>query len=644
MIARDNLLTMEHATPTRVSAFDPDAYLRELNKPSVSVDMLQAARNQVQTKVDETNASLKRNVYKNYALFIDTAKEISLLKNEMYTLSHLLTEEQQLLSNLTDISISGDKTHGLTLNEKREVAAKFRTINEEPSPVKTIPKSQSVQVISPSVTMASKELTAILDKIEGCSGMLETRNRILLNHGELTELDANDYSKIPNQGRTLVVLLNDCLILAQAFPFPSRMGKRFKFTSLYELDNVAVVNVKDMSVKNAFKILMFPSTKVYEVETIESKKRWIESFEMAKKQRRASLSLQRRDSLLYLSTNLSMDGLNSARDGTGTKSMMSPVDHRPGYTFEDVAELLEDNSESESEALPQWLQEVPEDMDVMMAQRDFEKAVELVHRVNDHLVLYPKCYDGFMQNDLKLRTNHKIQELVEFIANELQTTPDRSLQSGPRSARRAVQLLLRLGKSSMAVKLFLNQRSALLKFSLKQQITEGSGTVQYSKRICGVFGNNVIESCREFDKAFRTSTMEGRDRDSSFSSLDGERDSMNSNNDRTASSSYPVAYPLAALVGWTRSELKNFVNETFSKAVFPSTNSSSVIAECVAILRNHVNRIRTDLRLDMLFVLDTLLKADIDKLIKENSEKIIKDIKAWKKDEKWTPSDLGNCQ
>lgn len=138
---------------------------------------------------------MKKNVYKNYTLFIDTAKEISLLKNEMYTLSNLLSDEQKLLGSLLDISISGDKTHGLTAIEKKEVAAKFRNQGS------ALSKSESVHLLGPS--NLSKELQSALDKIDGITGQLDSRNRILLMHGELTELDPNDYRPIANQGEFL---------------------------------------------------------------------------------------------------------------------------------------------------------------------------------------------------------------------------------------------------------------------------------------------------------------------------------------------------------------------------------------------------------------------------------------------------------
>ena len=41
---------------------------------------------------------------------------------------------------------------------------------------------------------------------------------------------------------------------------------RYKFQALYELDNMAIVEVKDSdALRNAFKILMFPDSHLYQV-------------------------------------------------------------------------------------------------------------------------------------------------------------------------------------------------------------------------------------------------------------------------------------------------------------------------------------------------------------------------------------------
>lgn len=47
---------------------------------------------------------------------------------------------------------------------------------------------------------------------------------------------------------------------------------RYKFQGLYELDNLAIVNIRDAgSVKNSFKVLMFPDSKIYAADSAKSK-------------------------------------------------------------------------------------------------------------------------------------------------------------------------------------------------------------------------------------------------------------------------------------------------------------------------------------------------------------------------------------
>ena len=63
----------------------------------------------LQTLSEDTHSQLKKNVYQNYNQFIETAKEISFLESEMYQLSHMITEQRNLLTSLMDSSILGEK-------------------------------------------------------------------------------------------------------------------------------------------------------------------------------------------------------------------------------------------------------------------------------------------------------------------------------------------------------------------------------------------------------------------------------------------------------------------------------------------------------------------------------------------------------
>lgn len=518
-----------------------------------------------------------------------------MLKNEMYTLSNLLSDEQKMLSSLLDISISGDKGHGLTATEKKEVAAKFR--NQELS----LAKSESSYTLS-------KELQNVLEKIDGVTGILDQRNRILLMDGELTELDSNDYRPIANQGRVYAVLLNDCLILSTSFSSYSRFSnKKYKFQNLHELDNIAVINVKDPSLKNAFKILMSTQTKVFIVDNGDLKTKWLEAFEQAKRQRRASLTLQRRDSMLFIpSHNLSSSSLQNQ-----AKTPMSPIDPRyPSLLNSFENSELDEVTEGEESEVPEWLTDVPEDLDVYIAQRNFEEAVSLINKVNDHFQSYPKCCDNQMQKDLKLRINNKIQDLIDAISNELQITPDRSLQSGPKSARKAVSLLIKLGKSSIATKLFLTQRTALLKFCLKQQKIDGA-TLQYIKRLSSVFFNNVTETCKEFQRAFDITPSD------------------------LSSSGYSLTPALSSLVVWARKQLVRFL-KTFKQHVFNSSSvPPNIAAECFSIIRNQCVKLSKMTGLDLMFLLEYDLLNGLKKIILEYEKKMLEGISLRCNEDSW---------
>jgi hypothetical protein len=610
--------------------------LKELIRPEVTTDDLQRARRTVQQLADETNTQLKKNVYKNYALFIDTAKEISSLKNEMYTLSNLLTDQQKLIGQLLETSISGDKSHLLTAIEKKEAAAKFR--NQEQDEARRLARSQSSAMLVSGTLQStvSKDLQAVLDKIDGVSGILEPRNRLLLMHGELSELDQNEYKPISSQGAVFAVLLNDCLVLATAFPAVSRFAhKKYKFNAFHELDHIAVINVKDASVKNAFKILMSSATKVFMSESVEAKTRWLEAFELAKKQRRSSLSLQRRDSIMFLSGSTMDTSMTGTLPSSG-KTPISPID-RPFSSVLNVYEdsELEDVNEQDAEMLPDWLVDLPEDLDVCIAQRNFEEAVGLVHKVNDHFSLYPKCCDSSMQTDLRLRINNKINDLVDCIANELQISPDRSLQSGPKSARRAVALLNRLGKSSLATRLFLAQRTALLRFCQRQQKIDGA-TLPYIKRMSTVFFNNLTETCKEFQRAFELNVG------STHSAVEPSTSLVTANNGTSGtSSSASLAPALASLVSWCRQQLLAFVG-SFTKHVFTPQVPPSIAAECFYLVRSQCKRLRQSAGLDLLFLLDRELRQGIEKIVNDYRDQLLEAIKLRCFEDKWQPQNHVN--
>jgi exocyst complex component 8 len=193
---------------------------------------LVSQRQKMQTLSEETNMQLKKNVYQNYMQFIETAKEISRnnlncsqiqqiiyklifldLESEMYQLSHLLSEQRDLLANLLDTSIVGNRTVIMD-KEKQPEEQKNKVVSEEEE---------------------RRKLASIIEKVEGCvvtkfliwvcvhcskpvlkfQSLLEVPGRVLLHDSDLIELDINDNSAIQ---RYHGYLLNDSVVLASWIP------------------------------------------------------------------------------------------------------------------------------------------------------------------------------------------------------------------------------------------------------------------------------------------------------------------------------------------------------------------------------------------------------------------------------------------
>jgi len=384
--------------------YDPNQYVQELSRTAVGVDDLQSYKQSIQSLAEETSGQLKRNVYKNYAQFIETAKEISYLESEMYQLSHMLTEHKTLMNALLDTSVLGGKSQ----------------------------TSISARTEEKKVDEPKKTLTSLLEKVEGCASIVDVPGRYLIHHGELREVDPNSFGRISS---IHAFLLNDCMVFAAWMP--NRSGPvKYKFQAMYELDSLPVVNFRDTpEVKNAFKILMFPEARMFVCDNPKIKKEWLEVIETTKKAKR-NVESARRESQLEISL---------PKEDANDKNPFADDEEDE----ENRAEDENHNISNELEAMPEWLMELPEDLDVCIAQRDFEEATNLIERANEHILLHSRVQQV---KDMRPRIDHRIKALTKELQNELKVSPGKSLQGGPRATRRAVSLLVRLGKSAQVQK------------------------------------------------------------------------------------------------------------------------------------------------------------------------------------------------
>lgn len=522
--------------------FDPQNYVKQLSQQSDGDRDLQEHRQKIQTLADETAQNLKKNVYKNYRQFIETAKEISYLESEMYQLSHILTEQKSIMESITQALLSTDKDEAA-----KEMLTAFPKETEE---------------------VKQRTLTTLLEKVEGCKNIMETPGRYLVYNGDLFEYDADNMSQIQ---KVHAFLMNDCLLIATWLA--NRRGMiKYKYNALYDLESFAVVNVKDNPpMKDMFKILMFPDSRIFQAENSKIKKEWLEILDETKKTKVKDQNKKEEE---------------VPKSPVRPEVSTNPFDEEEPLDTEEIVDLS-----------PEWIQELPEDLDVCIAQRDFEGAVDLLQKLNEYLKDQPVTQ---RVKELRGKVDERVRQLTEVLVFEL--SPDRSLRGGPKATRRAVSQLIRLGQSTKACDLFLKNRAAAVHTAIRQLRIEGA-TLLYIQKLCNVFFTGLLETAREFETDFAGDTG---------------------------------CY--SAFVVWSRSAMRMFA-DTFTKQVFDSKESLSTTAECVKLAGEHCRQL-SDIGLDLTFILQSLLVKDIKAALQSQKDIIIEATKHRNSEEMWRRMNL----
>ena len=183
--------------------------------------------------------------------------------------------------------------------------------------------------------------------------------------------------------------------------------------------------------------------------------------------------------------------------------------------------------------------EAPEEIDVLLAQREFVEAQRLLLKAERALKK-----DEIVATDINRQLNEKRKSLVEILSAELCPAADRSLRAGARGQRLPAQLLIELGQERKAAKLFLKSRTEAQRYSQKSLRVEGS-LILYASKFCRSFFDHIRETAKEFNHDFE---------------------------------SRPVNY--SALVVWTKNEISEFVTQ-LSAQIFQSNVDIGDQAECV---------------------------------------------------------------
>lgn len=431
-----------------VPDFVPERYVKELAKSCVGGEELQQQKDKIQSLAEETASALKKNVYENYMQFIETATEISHLEAEMYKLSHLLSEQRTVLTTLSHASILGNEN----------------AISRESLDNHDVEAERAEE-------QRKNKLNLIAEKVEGCMNLLDVPERTLLHEGDLLEIDAEENTALQ---RMHVYLFNDCLMLTSWIS--NRRGpNRYKFQANYPIDTLAVVNVRDLgSVKQAFKVLAFPDTRVFQCNSFAIKKDWLDKFDVAKK--------------LHIEKETSKQKKKDSQDKPKPELLESP-----SLSVEELPSPL-------VAPLPEWLADVTEELDVLIVERHFQKTYELMVSAQkaldtDENKSHPQ------RTDLLKRIEQKQKVLIEILLKELDVTHNWSPRGGLQSSRQPVHILNKFNMTSQACELFLAICSHTVKVHVKGVQLEGSIN-SYVKQVGEVFFCSLSDALTEFITLF----------------------------------------------------------------------------------------------------------------------------------------------
>ena len=480
--------------------FDLPSYVKDVVSKYDNSAEIKQHKQKVQRVAEKTSKELKQNVYKNYELFIDTSKEISSLEAEMYQLSHLLHEHKKLTDALQDLSLmeerGGQQLGGEGGGEQTE----------------------------------KQSIATLLETVEGGSIVTEVSGRHLVHFGHLTELNQESCEQL---GTITAFLLNDSLMVASHIK--RRRGPvRYKFQALYELDNMAIVNVKDTDTLHyAFKILMFPDSHLYQAQNFEDKQNWMLMIESAKEQHKAAVDAAKKEAMRRTqqqSLDMSISSLSRsfARDSEARQA---------------------EKKQAELEEAAEWLKDIPERLDVFIAQRDFDEAVSLIEETK---LCLKDISDTHAFRDVRARLSHRINKLSAILMKELEASPSGSLRGGPRAARRAVGLLIRLGFSAKACELFLENYRQIIQRDLDDVKMEGMISL-YISNFAATFFMGLRNAATEFERAF------------------GENDGSYS-----------------AFIVWCNKQLQSFAKQS-SDTMFPQEGADSLplsaVTDCITAIK-----------------------------------------------------------
>lgn len=484
------------------ASFSPEDYVYGIcDVADITLAEIQIEKDHLRGHIESNAVALRANVNKNYANFIETAKETAKLEADMFELTNLLNEQSAIL-------------RGLNL-----------TLSSAPS--------------APAAAAHSEGEKLTLADVQGIerAGLNPLATSDILHSGRVDLLDAETFAV---RGSRYLFLLASTLVVTRF----NKAGKSMRLV-LEDVVAVATLTVSDPSPADS------------------------DSYH---------LMLQADDRGWLIS------GANASDKRAWLTAVRKAINRQRGNK--------EDGGE---ETQPSWLTDAPEDIEVFIAQRAFESAVDLVEQAQAELQGSANRLDA-----LPSRMEACARRLADALCAEMQRPALRR-----HAIRATVQLLLRLDENEKACRAYLETWSQTLQREFRRLKMEGS-TELFVFKLSQMFFGLLRSTCHEFGYLF----------------------------DNSAKSSY---------VRWAEQQLLCFAS-VFARQVLESTTASlATVADCVGVALESCGALLAD-GLDLEFLLSEMLHPGIVHAIEEAGRSWISATAHHLSDETWASRKLASRQ
>ncbi|ORX60832.1 hypothetical protein BCR36DRAFT_407833 [Piromyces finnis] len=484
---------------------------------------------------------LQKNVYKNYNEFIKISKEVSKMESDMLVLRNLLNELKVINDSVKDDEGNVDDTSSQSSVETDEGIIDNKL---------------------------DQQLQFLYDNVEGIEKYLtESSSRELVAILENVSEVSNSFSKTVKNNIDLY-LCNDFLVCI----YKKNIGKGKVVHILDKCFPLNEIKVEEIKRQSMIKISSVKETLplIYFCDNIGSLVIFIRSI-------KANIELVKAQENEHEDENENENEIDDFKTDINFKdnssSILKPEDldkRRRSKrisisTFSSTRSPVKDELTS-SEIT--WLTELPDELDVLIAQRDFDKAVVLIEKAKNIL----KIEDSQKNRSFRKILDEKISSLSNSICSEL--SDPLLIKSQVRSN---INRLLRLDMAEKAQEIFLSSRSELISHRIRQLVFNGE-TNQYIKELATIDFTLIKNTCEWYNDSFKDPKM---------------------------SSTFII---------WVIKEIDKYIS-IFRNQVLKSKSNFSVARECIETTNEQIKMLKS-VGLDMnQYILDKLRKDIILSMI-----------------------------